>query len=78
MNAPRAMAAYAKPDLRPMFAFDDRAGFVKVLTLRVPWAHSYADMRPGKTDRERRENYRNAAANILQAAPAIRSGGPSA
>jgi hypothetical protein len=41
-----------------------------VLALDVPWAHSYADMSPGKTDRERRENYRNAAAGILQTIPA--------
>jgi hypothetical protein len=53
-----------------MFTFDDAAGFVKVLALKVPWAHSYADMRPGKTDRERRENYRNAAASFLKAVPA--------
>jgi Holliday junction resolvase RusA-like endonuclease len=53
-----------------MFAFDDSAKFVKVLSLDVPWAHSYADMRPGRTDRERRENYRNAAAGVIKAAPA--------
>jgi len=52
-----------------MFALDDTARFLKVLALDVPWAHTYADMRPGKTDRERRENYRNAAAGILQALP---------
>ena len=43
----------------------DTDSFVKVLALDVPWAHSYADMRPGKTDRERRENYRNAALGKL-------------
>lgn len=40
---------------------DDTGRFAKVLALKVPWAHSYADMRPGKTDRERREAYRRAA-----------------
>ena len=52
-----------------MFALDDPARFVKVLALNVPWAHSYADMRAGKTDRERRENYRNAAAGSLSTIP---------
>ena len=52
-----------------MFVLDDKAKFVKVLALDVPWAHTYADMRPGKTDRERRENYRNAAVKVIQAVP---------
>lgn len=52
-----------------MYSFDDPSRFVKVLALTVPWAHSYADMRPGKTDRERRENFRNAALGKLQATP---------
>ena len=52
-----------------MFTFDESNRFVKVLSLRVPWAHSYADMRPGKTDRERRENYRNAAAAVIEDIP---------
>ena len=52
-----------------MYSFDDTNRFVKVLALQVPWAHSYADMRPGKTDRERRENFRKAAAENLQAVP---------
>ena len=52
-----------------MFVLDDTSRFVKVLALDVPWAHSYADMRPGKTDRERRENFRGAAAGRLQATP---------
>ena len=53
-----------------MFAFDDSTRFVKVLALEVPWAHTYADMRAGRTDRERRENYRNAAAGVMRATPA--------
>lgn len=44
-----------------MFSFDDTNRFGKVLALEVRWAHSYADMRHGKADRERRENFRNAA-----------------
>ena len=52
-----------------MYALDDHARFAKVLVLDVPWAHSYADMRPGKTDRERRENYRAAAIGKLQSPP---------
>jgi hypothetical protein len=52
-----------------IFTFDDTERFVKVLALEVPWAHSYADMQPGKTDRERRENYRNAALGKLGPIP---------
>lgn len=52
-----------------MFVLDDPTRFIRILALDVPWAHSYADMRPGKTDRERRENYRNAALGKLQATP---------
>lgn len=43
--------------------------FAVVLDLEVPWAHAYADMRPGKTDRERRENYRAAAKGRLVLPP---------
>lgn len=51
-----------------MFILDgDR--FVKVLALEVPWVHTYADMTPGRTDRERRENYRNAALGKVQPIP---------
>lgn len=52
-----------------MYLFDDTQTFTKVLALEVPWAHSYADMQPGKTDRERRENYRNAALGKLEPVP---------
>lgn len=52
-----------------MYVLDDTTRFAKVLALEVPWAHSYADMRPGKTDRERRENYRTAATGQLQPTP---------
>jgi hypothetical protein len=44
-----------------MFSLDDPDLFHRVLDLRVPWAHSYADMREGKTDKERREAFRAAA-----------------
>jgi hypothetical protein len=36
-----------------MFTLDDTDKFVKVLALEMPWAHSYADIQPGRTDRER-------------------------
>lgn len=52
-----------------MFSLDDPSSFVKVLGLTVPWAHTYADMRPGKTDLVRRENYRNAASDKLYPVP---------
>jgi hypothetical protein len=52
-----------------VFALDNSAQFVRVLALDVPWAHSYADMRPGKTDRERREKFRGAAAGKIEATP---------
>jgi hypothetical protein len=54
-----------------VFVLEDGARFVKVLALDVPWAHSYADMRPGKTDRERRENYRSAASGKLEPIPSV-------
>lgn len=54
-----------------MYAFDDLSKFIKVLDLTVPWAHSYADMRPGKTDLERRENYRAAAVQTICAKPDV-------
>ncbi len=41
---------------------DDTSRFAKVLDLGVLWAWSYADMQPGRTDREKREKYREAAA----------------
>lgn len=50
-----------------MISLDDNSKFTKVLLIEVPWAHSYADMRPGKTDKERRERIRAAAANHLHA-----------
>jgi hypothetical protein len=52
-----------------MFALDNNSQFVRVLALEVPWAHSYADMRPGKTDRERRERFRSAAASKIGSTP---------
>lgn len=52
-----------------MITLDDTSRFLKVLTLDVAWAHTYADMRPGKRDRERRENYRAAALGKLNAIP---------
>jgi len=44
-----------------MLSFDDSDYFCRVIDLRVPWAHSYADMRKGRTDIERREAFRAAA-----------------
>jgi len=52
-----------------MSTLDDSEKFVNVLTLEVPWVHTYADMEPGKTDRERRENYRQAALGKLLPIP---------
>jgi len=52
-----------------MYALEDSSRFVKVLALDVPWAHSYADMRPGKTDREHRENFRAAAVGRVLPTP---------
>ncbi|WP_116364504.1 hypothetical protein [Parahaliea mediterranea] len=45
---------------------DDQNQFIQVLDLCVPWAHTWADMRPGKTDLERRENFRKAALMVFQ------------
>jgi hypothetical protein len=52
-----------------MLNLDDADRFVKVLALEVPWAHTYAEMEPGRTDRDRRENYRNAALGKLGPIP---------
>ena len=54
-----------------MYVLEDPTRFARVLALDVPWAHSYADMRPGRTDRERRENYRSAANGKLAPLPPI-------
>lgn len=45
---------------------DDPFHFVQVLNLRVPWAHTWADMRPGHTDLERRENFRREASKVIK------------
>jgi len=44
-----------------MWNLDDKGQYIQVLRLDLPWAHTYADMRPGFTDRERREHIREAA-----------------
>jgi hypothetical protein len=49
-----------------MFNLDDTDRFVKVLELQVSWAHTYAEMEPGRTDRDRRENWRNAATGKMR------------
>lgn len=46
--------------------FEDSKQFIKVLDLTVPWAHTWADMRPGFTDIERRENFRREASKFLK------------
>lgn len=48
-----------------MYDLNDAEMFVKVLDLEVPWAHTYADTTKGKTDLDRRENYRREAAGKL-------------
>lgn len=50
-------------------SLDDSTHFLKILSLEVPWAHTSASTTPGKTDRERRENFRAAALNEIKAAP---------
>lgn len=52
-----------------MYDLDDADMFARVLELEVPWAHSYADTAKGKTDLDRRENYRRAAAGKLTDLP---------
>ena len=44
-----------------MISLDDSSIFVCIVDMLLPWAHTYADMRPGNTDKERRENYRREA-----------------
>jgi hypothetical protein len=52
------------------YDLDNPERFVKVLDIEVPWAHTYADTEPGRTDRERRDNYRKAAVSKLSPLPA--------
>ena len=52
-----------------MIVLNNTDRFARILDITVPWAHSYADMRPGKTDLERRENYRRAAVTQLRPIP---------
>lgn len=53
-----------------MITLDDTAQFAKVLAIKVPWAHTWANMQPGKTDRERREAFRKAAIENIALMPA--------
>jgi hypothetical protein len=48
-----------------MISLDDSSIFVCVLDMSLPWAHTYADMRPGRTDKERRERYRREALKVF-------------
>ena len=52
-----------------MLNLENQSFFQKVLDFEVPWAHTWADMRPGKTDKERRENFRKAAMEHLLIIP---------
>ena len=47
---------------------DDRF-YVRVGRFEMPWAVTYADTRPGHTDREKRERIREAAAMAFTGAP---------
>ena len=48
-----------------MWDLDDTASYAKVASFDFPWASTYADMRPGHTDKEKRERVRAIAANQL-------------
>lgn len=50
---------------------DDSSRFAAVLRFEVPWVWSYADMTPGRTDREKREKYREAAISAGITRPTI-------
>jgi hypothetical protein len=52
-----------------MWNLDDTTHFIPVLSLTVPWARTYADIRPGHTDREHREELRKTAIPHLIPAP---------
>ena len=45
---------------------DDTDRFVKVRELEVPWAYAYAYTLPGEPDKERREEYCNAACGKIR------------
>ena len=49
-----------------MHSIGDGPPFFLILDLEVPWAHTWADMRKGKTDLERREIYRKHALGRLE------------
>jgi hypothetical protein len=53
-----------------LWNLDDTAHFVLVLHFTVPWARTWADMRPGHTDREHREALRERAVPNLGPVPA--------
>lgn len=52
-----------------MHSIGDGPPFFLILDLEVPWAHTWADMRKGKTDLERREIYRKHALGRLEPVP---------
>src|SRR5437867_11340799 len=53
-----------------MWNLDDGSHYLPVATFKLPWAWTFADMRPGHTDREKREHIREIAAPFLASVPA--------
>ena len=64
-------SAHSPPLDQPhaMIVLNNTDRFARILDVTVPWAHSYADMRSGKTDLERRESYGRVAVTQLRPIP---------
>lgn len=52
-----------------MWDLDDERLYIRVARFEIPWAVTYADTRPGHTDREKRERIRESAAAALTTVP---------
>lgn len=52
-----------------MWDLGDRHIWQPVGSFKLPWASTYADTRPGRTDREKREQIRKVASTKLAAIP---------
>jgi len=50
-----------------MWDLDDQSQYKKVLDLQLPWAATWADIRPGHGDRDKRERIRERAVQLLPA-----------
>lgn len=52
-----------------MWDLDNQTRYVKVLELLLPWANTWADARPGHTDKKKREKTRAHSVALLRNVP---------